>query len=161
MHAWVAVVVMTGCVVTPAVQPPAPRALAQLEASRDLDGIVVGPSDAPTIVIVFASWCTHCRDELGELAGVRRPVRLIGVNYRGHEEYDHRGNSDAVRAFAHAWPWLRVVPIGDDVFGALGRPPLIPVIYIYDRRGGLVATFDRRERAPPSKAELDAILTGL
>ena len=58
-------------------------------------------------------------------------------------------------------PWLRVVPIDDDLFAALGRPALIPSLYVYDRRGALVATFDRRDRTPPTADELDALLAKL
>ena len=149
---------------TPARLPPghdASTVLAQVEASRDLDGALVGNSrEHPTIVVVFASWCEHCRDELDVLDAVRgkHAVRLLGVNYKGHEEYDHRGSSDAVRAFARGVPWLRVVPVGDEIFGALGHPPLIPTLYVFDRAGALVATYDRRERAPPGEAELVALL---
>lgn len=152
------------CAVAAPAARPTPRVLAQLEASRDLDGAVVGATDAPaTIVIVLASWCNHCHDELGVLDAVRarHRVRVLGVNYRGHEEYDHRGGSAQVRAFARGVPWLRVIPVDDELFGRLGAPPLIPTIYVYDRAGGLVATFDRRERAPPEQDELDAMLARL
>src|SRR5262245_48496293 len=94
----------------------APGVLAQVEASRDLDGAVVGDRHArPTILVVFASWCEHCKDELRVLDAVRgtHAVRMIGINYTGHEEYDHRGSSHAVRAFARGVPWLRVVPVDD------------------------------------------------
>jgi len=83
------------------------------------------------------------------------------VNYRGHEEYDHRGNSIAVRAFADRTPWLRVVPIDDAVFMALGSPAQIPTMYIFDRTGALVETYDRHVRKPPSRDELVAALARL
>jgi thiol-disulfide isomerase/thioredoxin len=138
--------------------------MARIEASRDLDGAAVGPSDAPaTIVIVFASWCPHCKDELRVLDAVRSAhrVRVLGVNYREHEDYDGRGGPAAVRAFARDVPWLRVVPIGDDVFAQLGSPPLIPTLFVYDHAGALIATFDRRDRPAPDRAELDALLAHL
>jgi thiol-disulfide isomerase/thioredoxin len=164
MRALPVAVVLASCA-TPkaAVAPAAPTALAQLEASADLDGAPVGTSDAPaTVVVVLASWCEHCRAELAELDAVRaHHVRLLGVSYRGHEEYDHRGGSAAIRAFAHATPWLRIVPIDDAMFDALGRPPLIPAIYVFDRSGKLVQTYDRRERAPPDRGELAALLQRL
>jgi thiol-disulfide isomerase/thioredoxin len=143
--------------------PAAPGAFAELEASTDLDGAPIGATDAPaTVVILLASWCEHCKAELHELEALRaRHVRLIGVNYRGHEEYDHRGSSVAIRAFAAGTPWLRIVPIGDDLFDAFGRPPLIPTIYVYDRAGVLVQTFDRRQRTPPTHDELVALLARL
>jgi thiol-disulfide isomerase/thioredoxin len=162
MRALVAAVLFAGCasgeVPTQPVRPAAPGVLAQLEASRDLDGLVVGHADAPTFVVVLASWCEHCKAELPELDALKSRARIVAVNYRGHEEYDHRGNSEAIRAFAHATPWLRIVPIGEELFGALGRPALIPTIYVYDRAGALVQTYDRRQRAMPNRDELSTLL---
>ena len=123
MKLGLALVFLLGC----AAEPPQPKkaaspgVLARINASADLDGKPVGTSDEPTVVIVFASWCPHCKDELVELDAIRgHHVRMLGVNYRGHEEYDHRGNSVAVRAFADRTPWLRVVPIEDALYQALG-----------------------------------------
>lgn len=149
----------------PAAPAPVPSALAQLEASRDLAGAPVGhaPGGTPTVAIVFASWCEHCKAELAELDAVRAHhpnVRLLGVNYRGHEDYDGRGSSAAVAAFAARTPWLRVVPIGDDVFAALGSPPAIPTLYVFNSRGTLVHVFDRRAHTP-ERAELEALLSGI
>jgi hypothetical protein len=165
MRLVVTAVLLVACGAATPTTPSAPSstALAQLEATRDLAGTVVGASDAPaTIVIVFATWCEHCRDEIVELDAIRtHRVRLIAANYRGHEEYDHRGNSAAVSAFASATPWLRVVPIDDQLFDALGRPPLIPTMFVYDHSGALVATFDRRTRKPPTRDELITLLAKL
>ncbi|HWU90679.1 MAG TPA: TlpA disulfide reductase family protein [Kofleriaceae bacterium] len=150
-----------------AAQPSTPDpALALIEASPDLEARVIGRSDAPaTIAIVFASWCGHCRDELDVLARVRAALpatRVVGLNYRAHEEYAGRGGEPALRAYvaAHA-PWLRVVPAGEALFEALGRPPKVPTIYVYDRAGALAARYDRRDRPPPGEDELAALLRGL
>lgn len=140
-----------------------------LAAAADLDGRAV--ADAPgqaTIAIVFASWCSHCRTEMDELAALlatrvdRADVRVIGVNFRQHEEYDDRGDSDAVRAFiAEHAPWLRVVPADDALFRALGSPPKVPTVYVYDAGGRLAGVYDRRARALPDAAELGALLDSL
>ncbi len=151
----------------PAPQHPtaSPTALALIEASPDLDGQVVGEAHAPTIVVLMASWCGHCRDQLAELAQLRAThptARILGVNYKGYEEYDNRGNSAQLRAvIAQHFPWLRVVPANDQLFAALGRPPLIPTLWVYDARGALAATYDRSQRAPPTRAELEALLAKL
>jgi thiol-disulfide isomerase/thioredoxin len=155
-----------GCVSGPetAVQPRNPHQLAAIEASADLDGAVIGPGgeQATTIVIVFASWCTHCHRELEVLAKLRSShpkLRVLGVNYRGHEEYDHRGNAQAVRRYvATRAPWLRVVPADDRLFDVLDRPEKVPALYVYDRNGALVARYDRRDRAMPDGAELRDLL---
>jgi thiol-disulfide isomerase/thioredoxin len=115
--------------------------------------------------VVFASWCGHCKAELDVIAQVRAnhgKTRVLGVNYRGHEEYDGRGNAAAVRRYVSTnVPWLRVVPAEDRLFAALGRPPKVPTIYVYDRTGTLVSRFDRRARSLPDASELDALLTRL
>lgn len=145
---------------------PVARELQLVEKARDLDGTIVGPSDtAATLVVSIASWCVHCKDELAVLGSLREAhprVRIIGVSYRAHEEYEKRGSSDAVRAYvARSAPWLRVVPIGDDVFRALGSPPKVPTMYVFDRAGALVEIYDRRERPMPDAAELAALFTRL
>jgi thiol-disulfide isomerase/thioredoxin len=134
-----------------------------LEAMRDLDGKPVGASPArATIVVLFASWCVHCRAELHTLDALRAThpqLRILGVNYRAHEEYDHRGNASAVRSYVEAnAPWLRVVPCDDGLYSQLGSPPKIPTLFVYDGSGALVETFDRRERPEPTADELEPLL---
>jgi thiol-disulfide isomerase/thioredoxin len=165
---------VVGCAAAPAAPAEAPArsphrsdgALQLIEASPDLDGTVVGRSDArATIAVMFASWCPTCQHELGLLAGLRAAhpaARIIGVNYRGHEEYEHLGSAAAVRSYvAHRAPWLRVVPAGEPLFAALGSPESIPLIVIYDRDGVPVARYDRSERPSPGADELVAVLRSL
>lgn len=163
---WLAcVVVLIGCATSAPPLPTAPvqsGVLARLEASPDLDGAVVGHGDVATLVVVFASWCEYCKAELVELDALRsHHVRMLGVNYRGHEDYAGRGGPVAVRAFAQRTPWLRVVPIDDAMFAALGSPPQIPTIFVFDRSGALVASYSRKERPPPDRAELAAVIDKL
>lgn len=151
------------------VSPPgataADLALTRLEAAADLDGAVVGPLPAggrATVAVVFASWCSHCRAELpilAELGRLHPDVRIVGVNYRGHEEYEQRGDAAAVRAFvAERAPWLRVVPADEALWSALGRPPKVPTLYVFDRDGRRWRTFDRRRDDLPDLATLEAAL---
>jgi len=161
---------------SPSATPRGAGVLAELLASRDLDGRVVGDDGGPpgtasapttraTVVVVFASWCPHCHDEIAILSALRAShpaLRVIGVNYRGHEEYDARGDAQAVRNYVHNLaPWLRTVPIGDDVFDELGRPPKIPTLYVYDARGALVEVYDRSVREMPGAGELDQLFVRL
>jgi thiol-disulfide isomerase/thioredoxin len=137
--------------------------LGMVEAAADLDGAKIGAAAGKTtVLIVFASWCPHCHTELAildELRAKHAEMRVVGVNYVGHEEYKGRGNPIALRAYLakHA-PWLRVVPADDELYAALGRPPKIPTIYVFDAKGTRVATFDRRERPKPTAEELEAVL---
>ncbi|HEY0253744.1 MAG TPA: TlpA disulfide reductase family protein, partial [Kofleriaceae bacterium] len=133
---------LVACAAPKPVAPGPTTVYAQLEASADLAGTPIGHVDEPTLVIVFASWCPHCKEELAVLQTLH-DVRILAVNYRGHEEYDHRGSSAAVKAFAEAHPWLRVVPIDDALFAALGSPAKIPSIYIIDRGGTLTHSYAR------------------
>jgi thiol-disulfide isomerase/thioredoxin len=146
--------------------PPALRgddALALIEASPTLDGPPVGANPGGgTLLVVFASWCEHCRDQLAmidQLRATHPALRVLGVNWRRHEEYGQLGSADAVRAYVarHA-PWLIVVPADDRVFEALGRPPKVPTMFLYDRAGRLAWTYDRRLRPPPTASELEAEL---
>jgi thiol-disulfide isomerase/thioredoxin len=137
-----------------------------IEASRDLDGEVIGPSDAhATIVVLMASWCGHCKTTLAQLSALRGShpkVRILGVSYQPHEDYDNRGSPVQLRAYvAEHVPWLRVVPAGEQLFGALGSPPFVPAVWVYSPRGLLVEFYDRREREPPTTAELEALLLRL
>jgi thiol-disulfide isomerase/thioredoxin len=165
MRALLALALLLGCTSAPQapVVRPADSTLGLLEASLDLDGKVVGSSPAKaTVVVVFASWCGHCQATFETLATVRAThpdARMLGVNYRGHEEYDGLGNAEAVRRYvATRTPWLRVVPADEALFGALGRPPLIPTIFVFDHLGRLEARFDRRDRSIPEAEELRALL---
>lgn len=140
--------------------PEPPSTLAQLEASRDLGGNVIGASDEPTVVIVMASWCRACREELARFDQLRSShprVRWLAVNYKQHEEYDGRGNASAIAALAHEVPWLRIVPAEEALYTAVGRPAKIPSVLVFRGRE-LVARFDRERRAAPTQAELDALL---
>ena len=57
---------------------------------------------------------------------VSRRHRQLGLNFRGHEEYEQRGDAAAVRGFvADVAPWLRVVPVDGPLCTALGvRVPI-------------------------------------
>lgn len=174
MRGALAFFVVAACASRPAVPVAPPRApapapvyrtpLAALEASRDLDNNLVGEQRTPTVVMVLASWCHRCRDELAvfdTLRGQHPHIRWLGLSYKPHEEYDQRGNPAALRALADETPWLRIVPANDALFAAFGRPPKVPTIFVYDSRGALVATFDRRERPVPREQELDDLLRSI
>jgi thiol-disulfide isomerase/thioredoxin len=166
MRAVVLAVLTAGCAAQPAPATPQPLTpFARLEASRDLDGALVGKSDArATVVMVMASWCTACRVELAmfdRVRGSHAHVRWLAVNYREHEDYRRRGGADAIRALAGEMHWLRIVPAGDELFMSLGSPSKIPTVIVFDSTGNVAARYDRHERKPPDEAELDALLRRL
>jgi len=164
---WLALILLVACVARPQqrIFPPAPGALALVETAADLDGAPIGASPAhATIVVMLASWCEHCKAELVVLDRLRAAhpaLRIVGVSYHAHEEYDHRGNPVALRAYAAARPWLRIVTADDALFGALGSPPVIPAMFVFDHGGSLAAHYDRRERTMPDAKELAALLAQL
>jgi hypothetical protein len=163
----VILILLAACAARPQerISPPAPGALATIEAAHDLDGQAIGASPAhATMVIVLASWCEHCKDELAVIESMRAKhpaLRIVGVSYKAHEEYDHRGNPAALRAYASAHAWLRIALADDAVFQALGAPPVIPALYVFDASGKLAAEYDRRQRAMPDATELGSLLAQL
>ncbi len=170
LHRAMALLLVVSCARGPATPVTPDRTplsvLGNIEASADLDGAPVGASTArATIVVVFASWCEHCKTELAVIDSLRAAhprLRVLGVNYRAHEEYADRGSAAAVRAYVAAnAPWLRVIPAGEALFTALGRPPKVPTIFVFDRAGALAAQYDRRRRKMPDAAELGALLARL
>ncbi len=147
---------------------PAPPTAALLERAADLDGVVIGalaPDQRATVAIVFASWCGHCRDEIRELEILRADhpdVRIVGVNYVAHEEYDGRGDVAAVRAFvADRAPWMRVIPADEAMWTLLGRPPKVPTLFVFDRQGALARTYDRRVDPLPTFQDLAVVIAAL
>jgi len=167
MRTLLLLVALAACAATPPTPaaPAASPAYASLEAARDLDGALLGHATGATLVISFASWCTYCHAELAELATLRAQhpeLRIVGVDYAPFESYAQRGGPDQLRAFlAASAPWLRVVPADDALFDALGHPPKVPTLFVFDARGRLAASYDRSVRAPPSAAELAALLARL
>ncbi len=167
LHRAMVLVLAVSCAATPvASERPPPSVLGNIAGSADLDGAPIGPSAArATIVVVLASWCEHCKRELAVIASLRAAhprLRILGVSYTAHEEYAARGSPSALRAYlaAHA-PWLRVIPADDALFAALGSPPKVPTIYVFDHAGALAARYDRRHRAMPDATELRALLVRL
>lgn len=162
---------LVGCApLPPAPSPPAAQrgapAWQMLAGSRDLDGRVVGAAPGrATIAVVFASWCGHCRHQIAQLAEVidgRDDVRVLGINFLHHEEYDDRGDSQAVRDYVAAEaPWLQVVPAGERLWRELGSPSKVPTLYVFDDAGALRRVWDRRAGELPSYSDLVAALDAL
>jgi len=95
----------------------------------------------PVVVDFFASWCTACRDELPELAGLaaRAGDRVVFVGVDSEETGD--GLAMARRYGIGAWPLARDTG-GSQQSGlrdALVSTPGMPAIAIYDSRGHVVA----------------------
>jgi thiol-disulfide isomerase/thioredoxin len=146
---------------------PAANELARLELALDFVGHVVGPLDdraSGTLVVAFASWCSHGRHELSiiaELSAEARALRVIGVN--AYETFADRSDRDRLAAFlASGAPWLRVVAGDDTLLASLGGVPKIPAVLVYDRTGRLVASWrGTGGEPPPDLAALRAAVAGL
>lgn len=159
-------IALVACMPAPATpRPPRDARLVAIEDSLALDGAPIGGSKQATVLVLFASWCGNCHHELAileQLQPQHPAVRVLGVNYRAHEEYGGRGSSEAVRAYVAKYaPWMRVAPIDEALFTRLGRPPKIPTLFVFDRGGALVEIYDRRERPMPDARELDALFARL
>jgi thiol-disulfide isomerase/thioredoxin len=146
----VVLVALLGCAAGPRAASPAWR---QVAAKVELAG-------APAVFVVFASWCSHCRDELamlGELHAERPELRIVGLN--AYEDWEDRSNPAQLAAYVaeHA-PWLPVVRADEALLAALGGVPKIPSLFVFDAEGRLVKAFRRHEREQPSKAEIVAAL---
>jgi thiol-disulfide isomerase/thioredoxin len=141
------------------VQAPGPtpadieRALQELLHYPDIDGRTVGaaPDAKVTAVVIFASWCGHCRTELavfGELIRTHSRLRVIGVN---HFERD----INTLRAYLRQnAPWLQVVSADGPLIESLGAPRFVPTLFLFDARGRLVSAYFPPRRQPPTPDEL-------
>jgi len=155
----------TGRATTPAASGPHP-VYSLVQADEDIDGVPAAryftPGE-PTIFVVFASWCVHCRRELAVLTQLRAAhprVHVIGLN--AYEEWDQASDETQLRAYlAQNAPWLPVVRSDDAMLSGLGGVPKIPSLFVFDGRGALVQTWKRNERAVPTREELEATLAPL
>ncbi len=133
--------------------------------ATDLNGSTVGPSGAGqvTAVLVFASWCRPCRNEiamLGNLIQEEPRLRVIGVNY--YEEQNDNSDEDRLRSFVtEKAPWLQVVRADEKLMDGLGRPSKVPTVFLFDGRGRLMKAFLRSRRKPATKEELKASIAAI
>jgi thiol-disulfide isomerase/thioredoxin len=144
----------------------AERVFARVRGAVDLDGAPVASrlaAGAPTIFVVFASWCVHCRHELGVLAELRAEapgVQIIGLN--AYEDWEDTSNEAQLRAYVAAnAPWLTVVRSDAAMLRDLGGVPKIPSLFVYDGAGHLVEGYRRDQRTPPTLEELEAAVAAV
>ena len=131
-------------------------------SSKTLDGQALAPESRPTVMVVFASWCGPCRQELATLGALRLQfptLRVIGIN--AYEEYAQRSDEERLRAFLDDnAPWMTTIVHGDRaLLRGFGNVPNIPTLFVYDDKGGVVAEFRRNKREPPSHDELEAAIS--
>ena len=133
----------------------------QVMRSKTIDGGVIASERKPTAMVVFASWCGPCRQELAALGEIRQKfptLRVIGIN--AYEEYAQRSDQERLRTFLQAnAPWMKTIVFGDSaLLRDFGRVPNIPTLFVYDDKGGVVAEFRRNKREPPTHDELEAAI---
>jgi thiol-disulfide isomerase/thioredoxin len=129
--------------------------------SKTIDGAVLAAETRPTALVVFASWCGPCRQELAALGEIRQKfptLRIIGLN--AYEDYDQRSDEERLRNFlGENAPWMtQIVHADSALLRGFGNVPNIPTLFVYDDKGGVVAEFRRNRRAPPSHQELEAAI---
>jgi thiol-disulfide isomerase/thioredoxin len=144
----------------------AARVFARVRAGVDLDGAPVAAhlvAGKPAIFVVFASWCVHCRHELGILADLRATdpeVQIVGLN--AYEDWEDASNEATLRAYLEMnAPWLTVVRSDDAMLNELGGVPKIPSLFVFDGEGQLARGWKRNEGAPPTLAQLQGELATL
>lgn len=151
----------------PAAEAPSTRdAGYQAVISRtDIRGnqVAEDPQARATIVIVFASWCQPCRDELKilqEMVRERPNLRVIGVN--AYEDFDDLSDEQALLAYLReTHPWLTVVRADTELLQRLGGVRKVPSLFVFGRDGARLKEYRRSQRKPPTRTELAALIDPL
>lgn len=116
-------------------------------------GLQIPPVSRVTVLNIWATWCAPCRKELPMLQDVARKwdVEVILAN----EEIGSRGR---VAAFLQdRGISLPLVFLEPQDSRRLGGVPVVPMTYVIDKQGRLVARFS----GLVSQAELGAVLADL
>ncbi len=130
-------------------------------ASQTLAGHAILPDSRATALVVFASWCGHCKAELAQLTQLRErypDLRIIGVN--AYEEFQGISNQTKLMTYVAAnAPWLTEIVSADAaMLEDFGKIPKIPTLFLYDGQGQVVAEYRRNKRPAPSNEELSAAI---
>lgn len=141
--------------------PGAVRGYQLVMASKTIEGEVLPIREAPVALVVFASWCGHCKKELGELGRLRQKhpnLRIIGVN--AYEDFQGISNRDKLKRYiADNAPWLtEIVSADSERLADFGGVPKIPTLFLYDAQGGVVEEYRRNQRPAPTPEELEAAI---
>lgn len=126
----------------------------------DLDGNIVKASDyikaeAPTVIIMWATWCAPCRREALDMIPVYQHYAAKGVNFLGlaHEFKSTDAIKTAVDKDKHPWPTILDLDDKYSIFKNHGTSS--SGIYLIDGSGKIVTTaYDFNEIKP----ELDKLI---
>lgn len=144
------------------VRSGASKGYARVMVSETIDGRSLQRDDRPVAMVFFASWCGHCRDELAQLDKMRKrypQLRIIGLN--AYEEFREFSDQQRLRSYiADNAPWLtEIVTADEDMRATFGTIPRIPSLFLYDKRGAVVAEFRRDKGPPPTQQELEEAIS--
>lgn len=94
------------------------------------------PAQRPTVVNVFATWCTPCREETPGFASAAKGLRARGIDVVGIDQEESAGAvSLFARRFALPYPvYIDTTGITHDLLGAR----VIPTTILVDSRGVIV-----------------------
>lgn len=142
-------------------RPGAIRGYQLVMAANTIEGVPLPTRKAAVALVVFASWCGHCKKELSELGQLRQNhpnLRIIGVN--AYEDFQGISNRDKLNSYiADNAPWLtEIVPADSTLLADFGGIPKIPTLFLYDAQGGVVEEYRRNIRPAPSPEELEAAI---
>lgn len=98
------------------------------------DTLRIGAGQPATVVAVFATWCTTCRNEFGTLDSLQnvlapRGIRVLALSVDERDDVHVRRYVDARRTH---------VPVARDASGAVGRTfgtVGVPEAYLVDTKG--------------------------
>jgi cytochrome c biogenesis protein CcmG/thiol:disulfide interchange protein DsbE len=157
---------VSGTPLPPYTEDEAVGAVVPTVSGESFDGtpVVVGPSgDGPTMVVLLAHWCPHCRNEVPRLVQLhdegRLPadLRVVGISTAVNAQ---RPNFPPSRWLAEeGWPW-EVIADGIDSTGsfvvanAYGLDEL-PQVMIFDADGRIIERWSGESDADELAERID------
>ena len=125
--------------------------------------IVFEADDEPTLVLLWATWCAECLDELSALVNENTPVLALCVDGLGDER---SADLDTIRAtvakfttpnvtFGRAMTWtLQNLQRFEDATAVIHRELAVPGGFLIDAKGNISATY--RGAVPPAQFRADS-----
>lgn len=137
-----------------------PAVLVKTLDGSPFDTAALDNGGKPFLIVLWATWCKECRDELDAIATHYAAwSAAYGTTVFAVSCDDARSIGDVAGVVAaHAWPYVVYLDENEDFKRALAVNDL-PQVFIADGSGTLV--FDHNAYAPGDELRLGEILAGL